>query len=509
MNQLQAAGRGIGTGLGVALTPLAMAQAARSGRNPFSVLPNYQEPLNAVQQAQRATALAEITQTPQGRAFLLNQPEIAQGLGFPLTQEGQPTILPEGMGPTTFEAGLPQLPPQVTTPESALMESRQAESQYQNMLREAAANELGGQGAAGGGPRRLRLEGLGATGPSFKRPTPLKVMEGTLNPNTNQPFRAGEEFEGSQVILTPSPSRAKARTELSSQRIRSAGAFGFLDDLDKSVDKLFTATSLTGLPEQALTATIADYNGDPDAVNISTALGRLPVLVEALQRDGRISNQDASYLIGNLPSYRTDVKARAKSKLASIRRLLEARNINLEEELARLEGRESAAPPPPPSTLPPGGRPQRRKGQAAETSVSTATTTTGPTSTAPTTSTTIPAIEDVRSRVQSYLGRRPPIVARAKGGPVQRGQLGLVGEYGPELILGPAQVQPMPMQLALPGHESERSRMQQGTTTTTLPPPMPGVRSGEGLRPEDVPAAQQGGIIMYDPVLGRPVVVPR
>ncbi len=141
----------------------------------------------------------------------------------------------------------------------------------------------------------------------------------------------------------------EAGAQAGQQRIRSAGALGFLRSLRGSVDRKYTATDLGQIPVQAGQLYVQALQGDADAVNIQTAQGRLPVLVEALQRDGRISNQDAIFLMGNLPSF-YDTKARAIAKLDAIEDTLRQRNINLDTELGRMGG---GAPPAAPAAQTP------------------------------------------------------------------------------------------------------------------------------------------------------------
>lgn len=439
---LKSAGNGLGTGLGVALTPLAMTQAAASGRNPFSILEQarnggiqqqlqQQQLANAQQQGliQRAGAL----QDPATRALLGSSPELAGSFGIPSVPGGiaSPEVLAgAGGGPAPFGGQVPMLPPEVDTTQSIAREAAQSRQGYYALLQQLLQQQMGGGAVPAGG----------ALPPTPGQPSAAPTPGA---PGASPPLRlTGLGAGGPTFSSEPTKTAQKQGQELSNQRIRSAGAFGMLDDLEASVNRIYTAQKATELPGQAARLAWAAFNGDPDAVNIQTAIGRLPVIVEALQRDGRISNQDASFLLGNLPNLYLDLKPRALSKLAAVRRTLQARNINLDAELGALNSSMGGGRTPPIPRAPTGEAPAGPLATPEAAATPPAASTKG--------------IEAARERVRA-LGAQPQVLQRATGGPIPPGATAMVGEYGPELVSQPsgsaaaAQVTPMappPMQLA-------------------------------------------------------------
>lgn len=83
----------------------------------------------------------------------------------------------------------------------------------------------------------------------------------------------------------------------------------------------------------------------------------------------------------------------------------------------------------------------------------------------------------------------------------------------PQFIQGPAQVQPLQLAQSMPWAPRQLQAPQEQPAQQLIPPPRPDdsglSRGGVGLRPEDIQAAQQGGQVIWDPVLGQAVVVPR
>lgn len=505
---LRGVGRGIGTagrvagqGLGVALTPVAMAMAARSGRNPLSAMPGYQEALDPLQQARLQEALS---QADVNRAFIAGLP----GMGGGGQQAASSGI--GGEAPYYLAApGMPTAP--ATTPQPGLLGSvlgSIAES-AQSMPRHAMPAQPAPQGQVvqrqpGRAPMQLGSVSVsgGRVSGQYKVPEPFRVKAGTINPVTNKPYVPGDFESGRPVIVEPSTERAKAAIDVANQRIRSTGAKGFLSALRKSVEALpFAEDGADLVFAGPMLYKMAYWDGDKDAVNLQTAAGRLPVLVEALQRDGRVSDQDVTLLRQNLPSF-FDVKSRALSKIQNIEDLLNSRNINLDEELARLDA-EAGAPVNPGA----GSAPSPVARQPRQ-----------PRTLAP----------SPRAGFREQFSSAAGVVARAKGGPVAPMQTALVGERGPELLttpeasyvtplaevqqaqanrIGRAQNAGMPMQLAQANTpDAKRGSMYTGGTPTTTIPPS-GIRQGVGMAPADVEKAKQGGTVVWDPVLGRAVTV--
>lgn len=222
---LRGIGSGAQSGLGAALTPVAMAMAARSGRDPFAVLRSARGEPDPLEQAQldnyrRQSILSQIdaSQSNAGRAFLQANPNAAEQMGFPTDTVGMKTSanyarVPGGVmqpDPASVQTqpvtGLPRmamLPPRVDTPESVLMDSRLAEMTNQ----QRAWSLLNGEGGEGGGGllRDLRMQGVsidpstGKLSVQFGRPAVSTIDEGTLGPRG--PIAPGEVVGNEQFLV--------------------------------------------------------------------------------------------------------------------------------------------------------------------------------------------------------------------------------------------------------------------------------------------------------------------
>lgn len=518
MSTLGKVGRGVGKGLGVALTPIAMVQAARSGRSPVEAMEGIWGPdmSRQLQQAQldqiHRQGLAQqidILTNPQKRAALMGMPDVAGQMGFPVQE------VPGGLG------GAPQqqvmLPDIPVSPADQLAQARaDREAQLSTLL----ANFLPGAGGApGGGAGVGGIQPVGGAAPVAQPAASGMGVRG---------FNVGPG--GVSLTVGPDPAIAesqkaerqridKGREEVTAQRVRSAGATALLEDLKGSVNRIYSAKSLGELPSQALRLGRLNLEGDEDAVNIATAKGRITVLVEALQKDARVSNQDASFLMENLPSLYTDTHKRALSKIKKIEDLLAKKNINLDEELNRLEA------------------------GVTGTSVPGSTTTTTPSAQGgpPSTQAPMPSgVERARARVAA-LGAAP--TARAKGGSLRPNEVGLVGERGPELSISgdPRTIVPLQQMAmddrtarALQALQAQESAARQagamrapgmssggggfvGANSAPARPLQPigqvptglSVGGGPGLSPEDAARATQGGVVITLDADGNPIVMPR
>jgi hypothetical protein len=222
LDQLRAIGRGAQTGLGAALTPVAMAMAARGGRDPFEILRQQQggqDPLNPLQQAQlqqakQAMLVQQMTasQDPAARAFLLQNPDAAAQMGFPVGSRSE-AIFTRGEPGTMLQPDAvmgPQrtalLPPAVDTTDALRRQQMQANTAWLQSIRGLVSGDAaGGQGlgAAGGMPGGMSVTGLTAGGPVLGYPPPLTVEQGSVGP-TGQPIQPQERIGNRQVIIKPS-----------------------------------------------------------------------------------------------------------------------------------------------------------------------------------------------------------------------------------------------------------------------------------------------------------------
>src|SRR6267142_457614 len=119
------AGDVAGTGLGVALTPLAMLEAARGGQNPFAVLNEIQAGPQLRQQ-QAILKQAEALNNPALRGLLTQQPELAGTFGVNTVPSGiaSPEVLANAPGAQGPGGQVPVFGQRYSPPSEQLAQSR-------------------------------------------------------------------------------------------------------------------------------------------------------------------------------------------------------------------------------------------------------------------------------------------------------------------------------------------------------------------------------------------------
>lgn len=472
METLRQLGGGAARGLGVALTPLAMAQAARSGRNPFDIIDeiqggNLRRQLQEAQLAdlqqrgliQRASAL----QDPATRALLAQTPEAAGAFGLPTVPSGiaSPEVLAQAGNPPVG-GNVAMLPPQAETTESLQRQALKGRSEYFDLIRNIMKGEQGGAPQAGGAGAPatggLMMTGLGPGGPTFGQPETLSVEAGTLGP-TGAAVQPGERIGKKIALVKPGKAAQQHRARLS---LIDSALEGFnaiyktrIDPKSGKADPagilpretLPSATSMGGVAGIAaavlprgvfgIANRVKAAYGNRAAQAIQTGEGTVVTFVKAMGDAANAAQQEQERAINAFLPNSGDTQEQAAAKeeltprvLAAVREKLAATiesgqpiddaTIWSEVQSAAAQVEQAVGGGTPGAFQPAGG-----PGQAA------------------------PGLEALRDQVRA-LGATGRTLRRAKGGPVPAGRVALVGEGGapelvtrPKMITGPAQVEPM------------------------------------------------------------------
>lgn len=257
-------GRGISTGLGTALTPIAMLMAARSGRNPFDVLASgentqLEQELRRAQiaRAQQDGLFERIAglQDPGVRGYAVENPSVAPQLGLETVPGG--IASPEVLNTAGIRSGaagrdVPMLPARVATYEDARRRLTEGQARWYDKitggggadvggigpegeplptttgnpaLMPAAAGMQPGPGVGGGGARMVpRSTTIGTSGPSTTY-GPEQVRELTSGTKNEQgvDYKTGDYLpSGERVLVKPSTVSQAQAGQLT--RIRAARA---------------------------------------------------------------------------------------------------------------------------------------------------------------------------------------------------------------------------------------------------------------------------------------------
>lgn len=519
MDALRKVGDVAGTGLGVALTPLAMAQAARAGRNPLELLQEIQQ-AGELQQQKQLFERAKNLQEPGVRNLLVSQPELAGALNVETVPGGiaSPEVLARARGTGATPGGLvPMLPERYVSPTETAASARQ---NYFNQLSDMAKEAQAAGGRVSYGP----------SGPSISPPAEMDVREGEMNPGTQQPYKPGEVGPtGSRVrrVVPLATTRTAQQTQNLLSRLNSASA-----QLDALTGPLIDPKTKKAYMRE-----------DPNQIDPVT---KKPKQVPVTYRDALLGTDVPSALYGEipfLPEAATRVRARqggaegaAAQALTSLSGMVssvariggEVGNLAAEEQKRFMDAfvptaRDSVFSGPQKeallrqviantrAALEAGGTPEdvanifRTATDQAMGIGQGASTVPGATPGAP--AAEVPdEVKSARDRLDKMFNAPPP-VARQSGGPVAPRQLALVGENGPELAqsAGPMTITPLKVGMG-PGVSAP-------DYAPAIPPakmlqPKGGLGKGEGLTDKDTAAVRGGakGTITLGPD-GLPVFV--
>lgn len=565
---LDTIGQGLGTGLGTALTPLAMLMAAKGGRDPFSILRAGDDAMRQRQAQEAALAAAQRediekraagVQTLAVRDYLATHPEAAPAFGLQTAPMGiaAPEYLERaGLGgvpgyqPPNFLTGdlggvgvpspgrvLPPsgeislLPQQLLTPEEA--ERRQTLSQTRALDQFTSAVE-GATGAGGGiGPAGLPISSITQTPTggsiTYAEKEPIEVSTFEINPATGTRYTPADRIGGRPVkITTPPDVRKKVQTfEAFNDRITA-----FNREYPPEERAAWTgAWNYGGKRAGEVLGTVFPGLKPADQARFDRFKADLAAIRQyVFEQTGKtLTGYEGAFAKPMLPSgTEGGGPTEFEAKMAALQNYFQTSIQSLTE-------RGEVPPAPPPTTT----------AAAPPTTTATAQPTATTASTLPTaaTGTTLPAAPSFSpealkaARDIAGLGgpkKKVKALGRAVGGPVGPRQLAIVGEQGPELVAGPATVYPMQLAQAAPTptrmigaapgmgggtqvpvdpNMVKPPRAVGGTLGAATAKPTPqasgGIGVGVGLSEEDKARAKAGGVqIIQKPGGGYAVIRP-